>query len=166
MGASGLGPLRLLGSLWRHTSLSGEVLLSGSDWTLYLVEEERWSAGARNICAEADAGWYDSGVWSKHFSFPFVVSCKQLLYILLQDAWKPECSTVRQWFGKHVPAATNRRSNRRTDRDGDLYSVRLQVINGEFSSVKFIRVQSFNSRVEAGSTTSTVALRVVGGEEK
>jgi hypothetical protein len=43
---------------------------------------------------------------------------------------------------------------------GVLYSVRVEVIKGQC-----IRSQSV-SRVEAGSNTSTVTLREVGGDEK
>jgi hypothetical protein len=42
-------------------------------------------------------------------------------------------------LGKHVPVATNRRSNRRTVGDGDLYSARLEVKKEEFSYPAFVR---------------------------
>jgi hypothetical protein len=37
---------------------------------------------------------------------------------------------------------------------------------GLISYILFIRNSVFNSRVEAGSNTSTVALRIVGGDKK
>jgi hypothetical protein len=47
---------------------------------------------------------------------------------------------------------TTRRSNRRTVRDGDQYSVRLEVTK---------ELVQFTRRVEDGFNTSTVAFRVV-----
>jgi hypothetical protein len=56
----------------------------------------------------------------------------------------------------------NKRNNRGqlTVRYGDLYSGRVEVIKGSW----FVIPSHF--RVEAGSNTSTVTLRVVGGDEK
>jgi hypothetical protein len=56
----------------------------------------------------------------------------------------------------------NKQNNRRqlTVRHGDLYSDRLQIIKGE----EFARQSK--TRVEAGSNISTVARRIVGGDEK
>jgi hypothetical protein len=51
-------------------------------------------------------------------------------------------------------------TNRRTVRNGGLYLVCLEVTKGQLSPVKA------DCRVEAGSNTSTVDLRVVGGDKK
>jgi hypothetical protein len=79
-----------------------------------------------------------------------IYNYSKIVTILWHDAWKTEWSTAGQRldtklthvtaatedteycvakrrFGKHVPVATNRHSNRRTVLDGDIYSVRLEA---------------------------------------
>jgi hypothetical protein len=65
---------------------------------------------------------------------------------------------ARQRLGKHVPVATNRQATIEmllSYNDG----------NGVFC-VSAPRLYNKNPRVEAGSNTSTMTLRVVGGDEK
>jgi hypothetical protein len=97
-------------------------------------------------------------------------------------SWRLKAGTwasARQRFAKHIPMATRNRPlldnglvnthsrgkgyadyNRRNVRPGIFYSGRLVVIKGSGF------VNSRSTRVEAGSNTSTVTLRVVGGDEK
>jgi hypothetical protein len=67
---------------------------------------------------------------------------------------------VGQQFGKHNTLATVSSGNRWTVRGGDYYSVRLEIPWEKLQSA------SVQARVEAGSNTSTVTLRVVGDDEK
>jgi hypothetical protein len=52
--------------------------------------------------------------------------------------------------------------NKGTVRHGDFYSGRVEVIKG----IGYVNSSSSPTRVEARSNTSTVTLRVVGGDEK
>jgi hypothetical protein len=61
----------------------------------------------------------------------------------------------RQRIGKHVPAATNAHATTATVGNGVFYSVRAKGLYGKQLGC-----------VEAGSKTFTIALRVVGGDEK
>jgi hypothetical protein len=60
--------------------------------------------------------------------------------------------------------------NRGTVRHGEFYFSRLAVIKGSDPASRKrgaeSRVEQSRTRVEAGSNTSTVTLRVVGGDEK
>jgi hypothetical protein len=67
---------------------------------------------------------------------------------------------ARQRFGKHVPAATNTRNSRKIVGLVIFYTVR--VLSKESVWVCLC----IPSHVEPGLNTSTVALRVVGEDEK
>jgi hypothetical protein len=79
-----------------------------------------------------------------------------------------------QWFGKHVPAATNRRGiNTRCYEDRSLQTNSVQQTDKRhfpWLPLDYIRSRAQKNdslpRVEVGSNTSSVALRVVGGDEK
>jgi Kef-type K+ transport system membrane component KefB len=65
--------------------------------------------------------------------------------------------------GKHVPAATNTHATTE-----ELFIAVFFYAVGVVSDIHYVDKgkQARGSRVEAGSNSSTVALRVVGGEEK
>jgi hypothetical protein len=66
-----------------------------------------------------------------------------------------ETSTTKQRLGKHVPAAMNTKET-------------IEVLLETIFSIRSMQsgYKRRRSRVEAGSNTSIVALRVVGGDEK